>query len=131
MRHVQLLETATAGKFVMRVVGSTELERLLDSGKIDRDQFDTGVRLAELRHWSGADGVGVSWAATGCPGSWRGGRLEQMSEEQEHAWRRYSAAMRSLPPTCRQEVEAVCVLDRPVLRINALRDGLDLLAKAW
>jgi hypothetical protein len=115
---------------MLKVVGSTELERLLDAGKIDRDQYNAGQRLAELRHASNADGRGTSWAGCGCRGSWIGGRLECMDERQENYSRQYSAALRALPLACRVEVEDVAVRDRPVLRLDALRDGLDLLSKA-
>jgi hypothetical protein len=129
MRHAELRETTQAGKFTLRVVGATELERLFRDNKISRDQFDAGVRLAELRYASNADGRGVSCSGCACPGSWRWRGLDCLSEQQEQCWRAYNAALRSLPIACRQEVIAVAVEDKPVLRLDALRDGLELLAK--
>jgi hypothetical protein len=115
----------------LRVAGHSELERLLDAGEITRDQYDVGQRLAELRHTSCADWHGVSWSESGCGGSWNGGRLERMDGYQEGAWRRYHALLQALPAPCRREVEWVAVRDRSALNLGVLRDGLELLAKAF
>jgi hypothetical protein len=129
MREARVIETIKAGEVALRVVGATELERLLQADKITREQFDTGERLRELWYASGLDGYGASWHGCACTDVRRGSRFACMSEKQEHAWRTYARAMRSLHPACRREVERVAVRDETAQCLRRLRCGLDRISK--
>jgi hypothetical protein len=113
MREARVIETIKAGEVALRVVGATELERLLQADKITREQFDTGERLRELWYASGLDGYGASWHGCACTDVRRGSRFECMSEKQEHAWRTYACHAQPSP----------CVPPRSRAGCRARRDG--------
>jgi hypothetical protein len=131
MREARVIETIKAGEVALRVVGATELERLLQADKITREQFDTGERLRELWYASGLDGYGASWRGCAYTDVRRYARFELMDEKQEKAWRTYTRAMRSLHPACRREVERVAVRDEMAQCLRRRRCGLNLLSKVW
>lgn len=131
-RSGRIVETISAGQFVVEVTGVDWIGRLSGAGVLDRTQVEAAQLLALLWEQSGLRprvGCGydgrVDTSATGRH------HFEEMTGSELKAWRRLTKALAAAPASSRGDIEGLCFWDtfEPVA-LGRLRFGLDAAARA-
>ena len=127
-----MVETISAGSFVVQVVGCDWIARLAGAGALSRDQVEAAQLVAVLfeaaglrQHLGARYDTMVIDASTDVDSP-----FERMTAAETKAWRRLHRLLVAAPLHCRSEVEAVCCWDHRPISIARLRAGLGAVAAA-